>query len=601
MATSGSKTVNIFSWISMKFSWEQKSQDITGNTTTVGWKLELFTTTGALYRNNRPWSVTIDGKTYSGTVNVDLDQNDSQVCASGTATISHNGDGTKTFTYSFTHDFSLTLNSGKYMGAYSGSGSDALTTIPRKSTLTVATGKLGVAQILEVKQESDSFTHTIKAVCGKSTLYIKADGSMSATAVKHNDCNIPWTPPVEWAEQAPSDNSVSVTFTIETFSGNTSVGTMSPTPITCIIPNNNTFVPVLMPTITDAMGYSSTYGGCVQGQSKLQVDIETYGAYGAWITSVKTEFEGSVYSGTSVTTNIIKSYGSLPVTITVTDSRGRVSTSSTLISVLAYEMPKISSLTATRCNADGTANPSGEYLIAKFSASIYSLNSKNKASYYIGYKKVSETNHTAVHLDELSNKYSVSSSYIVPAETASSYTIIFTAIDSFGQARTTTTGASEAQVFSLLKKNGKIVGAAVGKIAEHEGYFDVGWKLKASGGGDVVVEQGEKDGWTYRKWDSGVGECWKILTHSTTVATQWGNLYVGNATERQNYPFAFTSKPVETVSITSGSEMGFLYPERNGNGVNGGYASARYNVCALSAITTAVTYYFNFHVTGKWK
>lgn len=572
--------------VSVLFSWTA-TQDVTTNTSTITWTLKGSRTSTTAYVNAGGFKVVIDGETvYSKDTDYRIRLYNGTLVASGTKKISHNDSGAKSFVVS--------IEAGIYNYDVNCTGSKTFTldTIPRKSSLTVATGKLGEAQTLTVTQKSSDFTHTITYVCGSTT---------GTVCTKSKQTSISWTPPVTLAEQAPEGDSVSVTFTIETFSGDTSVGTMSPTPIVCIIPHNNTFVPVLMPTITDATGYHDTYGGCVQGQSKLQVDIETYGAYGAWITSVKTEFEGQVYTGTNVTTNIIKKSGSLPVTITVTDSRGRVSTSSTLISVLAYEIPKISYLTATRCNADGTVNPSGAYMLAKFSASVYSLNSKNKASYYVGYKKVSETNHTAVHLDDLTNKYSVTSSYVVPADTAYSYTIIFTVVDAFGQARTTTIGAAEAKVFSFLKKNGKIVGAAVGKVAEHEGYFDFGWKLKASAGGDVVIEQGEKDGWTYRKWDSGVGECWKILAHSTTVATQWGNLYVGNATERQNYPFAFTSKPVETVSITSGSEMGFLYPERNGNGVNGGYASARYNVCALSAITTAVTYYFNFHVTGRWK
>ncbi len=572
--------------VSLLFSWTA-TQDVTSNTSTISWTLTGSRSSATAYVSAGGFKVVIDGETvYEKSTDYRIKLYNGTTVASGTKTIAHNSDGARSF--------GVSVQGGIYTYAVNCTGSQTFTlnNIPRKSSLTVATGCLGEAQTLTVDRKSPGFTHTITYVCG---------GATGTVCTKSTATSISWTPPLELAEQAPQGQSVSVAFTIETFSGDTSVGTMSPTPIVCIIPNNSAFVPVLMPTITDAMEYSSTYGGYIQGQSKVKVDITTYGAYGAWITSVKTEFEGASYPGTDVTSNIIKGYGSLPVKITVTDSRGRISTSSTNISVLAYEHPKITSLTATRCNEDGTLNPSGAYLLAKFSASVYSLNSKNTSVYYVGYKKVSETDHIAVKMADLTNKYSVSSSYIIPAETSSSYTVIFTVADAFGQARTTTTGASEAQVFSLLKKNGKIVGAAVGKIAEHEGYFDFGWKLKASGGGDVVVEQGEKDGWTYRKWDSGVAECWKTLEHSTTVATAWGSLYVGNATARQNYPFAFTSKPVEVVSITSGSEMGFLYPERNGNGVNGAYASARYNVCALSAISTAATYYFNFHVIGKWK
>lgn len=154
-------------------------------------------------------------------------------------------------------------------------------------------------------------------------------------------------------------------------------------------------------------------------------------------------------------------------------------------------------------------------------------------------------------------------------------------------------------VWSFLKSGGEIVGVAIGKVST-EAVFDVAIPTTFSEN-DSVVEHGESNGWTYRKWSSGVAECWKILEHQTTVATAWGSLYVGNATERQNYPLVFTSKPVEVVTLTSGGSMGFIYPEKDGHGVNGGYASARYNVCSLSPITSAATFYFNYHVMGRWK
>ena len=118
---------------------------------------------------------------------------------------------------------------------------------------------------------------------------------------------------------------------------------------------------------------------------------------------------------------------------------------------------------------------------------------------------------------------------------------------------------------------------------------------------DYIVEQGEKDGWTYRKWNSGVMECWKILTHSTAITTNWGALYCGTATSRQEYPFPFIDKPMEQVNLTAGSYQAILFPEKDGNGVNGAYASACYNVCRPSSVTTVMEFYINFHVSGRWR
>ena len=118
---------------------------------------------------------------------------------------------------------------------------------------------------------------------------------------------------------------------------------------------------------------------------------------------------------------------------------------------------------------------------------------------------------------------------------------------------------------------------------------------------DYIVEQGTKNGWYYRKWNKGIAECWKIAEFTTTINTAFGSMYCGNAAARQNYPFTFAEKPVETVTLQSGSTQGILYCESNGNGVNGVSASARYNVFRPGAMTTSSTFYLSFYVVGKWK
>ena len=118
---------------------------------------------------------------------------------------------------------------------------------------------------------------------------------------------------------------------------------------------------------------------------------------------------------------------------------------------------------------------------------------------------------------------------------------------------------------------------------------------------DYIVEQGTKDGWTYRKWNSGVGECWKIVTYTTSINTPFGALYCGNASARQNYPFTFTEKPVEQVTLQSGNTQAFLYVEAGGHGVNGAAASARYNVFKPSAVADNQTFYLSFYVKGNYK
>lgn len=605
MATSGSTTVAVASWLSLKFSWSQISQSVANNTTTISWNLVATTNSaGALYKKNRTWTVVIDGTTYTGSVNVSLDKSSSQSLANGTATIKHNADGSKSFAYSFSQQFELTLNSGKYLGTGSGSGSDTLTTIPRESSLTIGNGTLGTAQTLTVTQKSSSFTHTITASCRNAS----TNANVSTNIVtESNALSVSWTAPLDWAQYAPNDNEISITFRITTYSGDTKVGATDTT-VKYAIPNLALYRPSLVPTITDATSYDQLLGGWVQGQSRVKVDIETYGAYGATIKEVKTVFEGHTYNGTSITTNTIAGHDVLPITISVTDSRGRTTTVNPEIFVQKYSYPKITLFTARRCTLDDNQNPVlnplGDHILVSFGAEIRSLNNNNTAKYYIGYKKVSEANHTAVEQTNLEGLYSVNSTYVVPADPASSYTIIFTAVDAFtpNGTRLTLEVPSAKQVFSLMKKNGEIVGIAINKVAEHEGYFDIGMPVLFSGEGDIVVEQGEKDGWTYRKWQSGVMECWKKVSHTTKLNTVWGGMYVGNPSlPRQNYPFPFISPPVENVTVQSGWYMGMPYADINGNGTNGTHATAIYNVASLSQVNDSITIYFSISVKGKWK
>lgn len=674
MAASGNKSVAVTKYDTLKFSWWEGTQSIANNQTPVNWKLELIS--GAYGHissgGTKPWKVTVNGTEYSGSVNVGIANNATKVLASGTTTIKHNDNGEKTFSYSFSQSFSGITFNGVALGTVSGSGNGTLTTIPRRNTLTAGNGTLGKAQTLTVDKKADAFTHTIAYKCG---------GLSGTICTKSGSTSVSWTPPLNLATQAPNANSVAVTLTIETFSGSTSIGSSTES-ITCDIPYTNDFIPVLLPSISDATGYADKYGW-VQGMSKLKVDIETYGAYGATIKSIKTVFDGATFTTTSATSNVISKSGVMPVKITVTDSRGRTTEVSPEITVHPYEAPKITAATAVRCDENGNPDSSGAYLLVKLSATVSGLNGNNNATYWIGYKKPTEADHTAVMLAEIKNTYSVTDhTHVIPAETASSYTIIVTAIDDFKQTTIITTGPSCKKLFSVLKKAGKIVGAAFGKIAELEGVLEIAWQTRLSGGilhpvladrsdldtlrtpttymmlsansythapvssvggfleiigikdtsivqrftafnttfgvwermnfggswsewtcirGDFVVAQGVTNGWTWRKWHSGVAECWKIHTFTTTINTAFGSLYCGNATARQEYPFPFVEKPVENVTLQSGAKQAILYCEAGGHGVNGVSSSARYNVFHPVAVTTSQTFYLSFHVRGKWK
>lgn len=124
---------------------------------------------------------------------------------------------------------------------------------------------------------------------------------------------------------------------------------------------------------------------------------------------------------------------------------------------------------------------------------------------------------------------------------------------------------------------------------------------------DYVVEQGTSGKWTYRKWNSGIGECWGIFsTDNITVSSAWGQVYYGgwmgttvNKTARQ-YPFAFIEDPIVETSLYTTEGDGWLAPDTNNNyGTLRTYAPAYCLVRPTSG--RFVLPRISYHVTGRWK
>lgn len=461
MATSGSTSVTVTQWNTLKFTWSVASQSVANNTSTVNWTLQLISGSSGRIDSSvqKNWSVSVNGTKYSGTTKIEIANNTTKTLASGTTTIVHNSNGTKTFSYSFSQEFNITF-SGTNIGTKSGSGSGTLNTIARKSSLSASNGTLGTAQTLTVSRSDSSFTHTITYKCGTAT---------GTICTKSSDTSLSFTPPVDLASQNKTGTSVSIVFTIETFTGNTSIGTNTKT-ISCAIPSS--VKPTVSLSVSDSLGYASTYGSYIQGMSKFKVAITASGSYGSTIKSYKTTADGKTYTAASFTTGVISGKGTLTISVTVTDSRGRTATASTTATVLTYTVPKITALSVTRCNSNGSTNATGAYLKVTFSASVTALNNKNTAAYTLQYKKASATSYTSKTLTDYAGKYAVTSGTYIFAADSSTYNIILTASDAFSSHTKTASGASTSKFMSWFSKG---LGIAFGKVAELSGWFDCGF------------------------------------------------------------------------------------------------------------------------------
>lgn len=313
--------------VSISLSITQNSQNIVNNTSNVTVKATVSWTGGSYNATGEcTASIVLDGtkNTFSGLkFNTGKTTSGSQVLLTKTYDVKHNADGKKTL------NCSVSFVTGVSSGTISDSVSKVLTTIPQKSTLTASNGTLGTAQTLTINRNSSNFTHTITYTCGS------ASGTI---ATRTTNTSVSFTPPLSLASQNTTGTSVSVKFTINTFSGSTSIGTNTKT-ITCSIPSS--VKPSCKITVSDAAGYS-VY---VKGYSKFKITVTPTTSYGSAIASYSVNANGSTYTSATVTTSVLASSGTLTITATVKDKRGRTGTATKTVTV--YDKSTLSASNGT--------------------------------------------------------------------------------------------------------------------------------------------------------------------------------------------------------------------------------------------------------------
>jgi hypothetical protein len=119
---------------------------------------------------------------------------------------------------------------------------------------------------------------------------------------------------------------------------------------------------------------------------------------------------------------------------------------------------------------------------------------------------------------------------------------------------------------------------------------------------DHVVEQGVKQGaagatWTYRKWNSGLAECWFNDTFSVDSCTEeFGGFYITPTSDSVGYPFSFLEIP--TVSATAyGASKAYCWTMLHGLGGTGFSPNIKF----VSNVNGHTDIPYSLSVIGKWK
>lgn len=129
----------------------------------------------------------------------------------------------------------------------------------------------------------------------------------------------------------------------------------------------------------------------------------------------------------------------------------------------------------------------------------------------------------------------------------------------------------------------------------HRVYYANSWGAWTSG--DMVIEQGTSGIWTYRKWASGLAECWGSKSVSYTPAVGDTSFTVAAS----DYPFAFSTLSYKNAHIiyTSGTRM-LTLASGSGAAATSKTSTGAYKAIADSAYaaTTATTAYIQYEARG---
>lgn len=315
---------------------DQSSQSITDNTSTVNWRMTV-SRTGAYYTHNHQGdstlSLNLDGSNVHYSYPTWETSGEEYTLASGSSTISHNADGTKTLPISCTFN----PNNGLH-GTITVSASLSLTTIPRSSSVSVGAGVIGSSVTININRQSSSFKHTVRY----------AWASKSGTIASNVDTSTSWTIPLDFANDIPNSASGTGTIYVDTYSGSTKTGTQSTT-FTASVPANvkPTFTGVSLSDLHGAAQNLIPNGNTfIQVISNIKVAFNgAQGVYGSSITGYYAEIVGKNQSTSSNggSLGIMNYHGTIKIRASVSDSRGRWSdTKEVSVTVLEYFAPALS-------------------------------------------------------------------------------------------------------------------------------------------------------------------------------------------------------------------------------------------------------------------
>lgn len=316
MALSGSFNTSAYDGKYLKLSWTA-TQSIANNTSTISWKLTgVRSDGGSGYVKAGGFKVVIAGETvYSKSTDYRIELHNGTVVASGTKTIAHNSDGTKSFTAS--------AQGAIYTYAVNCTGSDSFTLnqIPRQATITAAPNITNNTSTAKITYSNPAGN----AVSGLQARIASSDGKTTYAAYRNiTKTGTNYTFTLTNAEKTAllkacaNSGSITIRFYVKTtISGNTYLSSLAKT--YTVVDANPTLAPTAVDSNETTIALTGNSNTLVKYYSNLTFAANATPQQQATIKSYKITCGKNTSTSASGTFNKVESN---IITFEVTDSRG---------------------------------------------------------------------------------------------------------------------------------------------------------------------------------------------------------------------------------------------------------------------------------------
>lgn len=339
----------------------ETSYSTENNDSTVEWKLWLERGSTWVYDLNNETLAEAeinDKSVFSKYVSFDLRNTNRVLLGSGTLTIPHNEEGSKSITI-----WARILNVADQGDIDWFSGTVTLTNIPRASSIdSVNVTELGQQVTLNINKKVNDFRHQV---------WWKVNDSGWVDLGKGHDTNVQFTIPVDYASRITNSDTGALDVCVRTYQGNNQIGDdvyergLNIRVPASIVPTLNT---ISIVERTAKIAESIPSGNYIKDKSIMRVTAEgAVGVYGSKIVSTEISVDNLVVRSNTGDFPANKA-GMLNVTAKVTDSRGRTATKSTTVKILDYYSPRIIAFLANR-----TGNGTNKKIMANVIANVSPL------------------------------------------------------------------------------------------------------------------------------------------------------------------------------------------------------------------------------------